>query len=65
MSETLQNKIDNNYDLIEAAGEMLSDKLFNIAYQTYKQLNLNGEMSDNDYRLIKNAILKELSEDVL
>jgi hypothetical protein len=54
---------DNNYDLIEAAAEMLSDKLYSIAYQTYKQLNLQGEMTDGDYNLIKKRILKELSED--
>ena len=60
MSETLQSKIDNNYNFIEDACEMLSGELFNVAYQTYKQLNSSEEMSTDDYHVIKKAILKRL-----
>ena len=65
MSETLQNKIDDdaNYDIIEAAGEILSDKLYGIACQVYMQLYPNGIMLADDYRIIKKAILKQLEDD--
>ena len=38
----LQTKIDDNPDIIESAGEMVSDKMFYIINQVYQQLIPDG-----------------------
>ena len=58
----LQTKIDDNPDIIESAGERVSDRMFAIINQVYNQLIPEGEgkMTDMEYNLIKKLILEEL-----
>ena len=60
MSEQSELQIDS--EIIKNAGEILSEKLCNIVYQTYHQLNPIGNMSHEDYNLIRELLIMELTK---
>ena len=59
MSELSELKIDG--EIIKNAGEILSEKLSKIVYQTYHQLNPKGNMSIADYNNIRELLITELT----
>lgn len=59
--KVLQDKINETPDFIESLAERINDKMYVMIFSSYRKLVPDGEMSDEEYKLIEKLVLQELS----